>query len=198
MQLTTNPYPKDPEFKPDNSWILLESPTNSWWTQLKAFPFVLINMGIVIVVFFLFKINFTLDFTTLLLSFLIFIPLHEFIHALTFPAPISSSDIYLGFSLKEFMPFAAYTGKMTRTEALWNLIAPFIILSALSFALLTFIPGNSLLKHIVLFNAMASCVDSMDAFRIIRRVPKDALLKDHLESTYWQSVFASKDNQTAQ
>jgi hypothetical protein len=198
MQFTTNPYPRDTEFNPDSSWVLLERPANSWWTQIKAFPFVLINMGVVILVFLLFGINFTLHFNTLILSFLIFIPLHEFIHALTFPVPISSKDIYLGFSLKEFVPFAAYTGKMTRTEALWNLLAPFTITTVFVFGLLIFFPENSLLKHIALFNAMASCVDSMDAFRILKCVPKDALLKEHLENTYWQKVIDSKDQQPIQ
>lgn len=198
MQFTTNPYPKDTHFNPNKGWKLLENTTNTWWIQLRAFPFVLINMGIIILMFWVCNITFSLDFTTLLLSFLILIPLHEFTHALTFPAPIGSSDIYLGFSVKEFVPFAAYTGSMTRKEALWNLMAPFAILSILSFGLLAFLPENSLVKHIVLFNAMASCVDSMDAFQILRRVPQSAVIKSHLDKTYWHSIDDTIENQAGQ
>jgi hypothetical protein len=187
MQLTTNPYPKDPHFTPNKSWQVLESAGNLWWVQLKAFPFVIINMAIIGALFILFRMHFVLDFHTLLWSFLIFIPLHELLHALTFPAPLSSSHIYVGFSFKNVVPFAAFTGIMTKQQAVWNLMAPFVIVTITGFLIIGVFGEQSLVKHIILFNAMAACVDSMDAWKIVRRLPKNARIKTSEDYTYWHS-----------
>jgi len=187
MQLTTNPFPKDPHFTPNGKWHLLGSAGNLWWVQLKAFPFVLINMGIIGALFLLFDIHFALDFDTLLWSFLIFIPLHELLHALTFPASMRSSQIYIGFSVKHFVPFAAFTGSMTKPQTLWNLMAPFIIITFTCFLFLVLFGEHPLVEHVVLFNAMAACVDSEDAWQTCKQVPKDALIRNDQDKTYWKA-----------
>jgi len=185
MKFTFKDHIDTPDFQPDENWNPLQGAKNLWLLQLQAFPFVVLNMGVVILFFWLLKLPFTLITRQLFISFLIFIPLHEFVHALTFPVSLRSSKIYLGFSLQSLVPYADYDGAMTKSRALVNLVAPFFVISGGALIVLVFTDHQPLLEHVALFNAMASCVDMLSAWQIARKVPAGACLRAKNDTTYW-------------
>ena len=130
-------------------------------------------------------INFELNTTTMLISFLIFIPIHEFIHALFFPENLLSKNVFFGFTFKGLAPFAAYVGELKRNTFIKDLLAPFIIISVLGFLYLFLFGRDELIEHIIVFNALGSCADCLGVFLILRQVPKNATVRNKKIRTYW-------------
>ena len=85
MRFILNKFPDDDNFQPDEEWTPLKESSNLWVVQLQAVPFMIVNVALMVTLMRLIGIDFELNTTTMLISFLIFIPIHEFIHALFFP-----------------------------------------------------------------------------------------------------------------
>ncbi len=82
MRFILNKFPDDESFQPDEKWIPLKESSNLWIAQLQALPFMTINVILVIFFMELIGIKFDLNITKMLISFLIFLPIHEIIHVL--------------------------------------------------------------------------------------------------------------------
>lgn len=187
MRFILNKFPDDTNFNPDEDWIPLKESSNLWIIQLQAIPFMVINIGVVIMLMRLIGIRFDFNYTTMLISFLIFLPIHELIHALFFPENLLSENVFFGFTIKGFAPFAAYIGEMKRNTFIKVLLAPFIIISLLGFIYLIIYGSNNLIEHILVFNALGACADCLGVFLILSQVPNNATLRNKEIRTYWRT-----------
>lgn len=185
MRFILNKFPDDESFQPDERWIPLKESSNLWIVQLQALPFMVLNVILMIFFMRIIGFKFELNTTTMLISFLIFMPIHEIIHALFFPENLLSKNVFLGFTFKGFAPFAAYTGEMKRNTFIKVLLAPFIIITLLGFLYLIILGRNELIEHIIVFNALGACADCLGVFLILRQVPKCATVRNKKIKTYW-------------
>lgn len=187
MRFILNKFPDDESFQPDDEWIPLKESSNLWIVQLQAIPFMIVNVILMILLLRAIEIKFELNTTTMLISFLIFMPIHEFIHALFFPENLMSKNVFLGFTFKGIAPFAAYTGEMKRNTFIKSLLAPFIIITLLGFLTLMIFGKNNLIEHIIVFNALGACADCLGVFLLLRQVPQNAMVRNKKIRTYWRN-----------
>jgi hypothetical protein len=186
MKFIINDFPDDENFQPNENWTPLKESSNLWIIQLQALPFMVINAVFVILLMRLMGIVFELNLTTMLISFLLFMPVHELIHALFFPEGLMSDNVYFGFTFKGFAPFAAYLGEMGRNTFIRILLAPLILITVLGFIYLIAFGSNSLVEHILVFNAIGASADCLGVFLILQQVPKNALVRNKKIRTYWR------------
>lgn len=186
MKFVLNDFPDDAAFQPDEAWTPLKESDNMWMVQLQAVPFMIINVAFVVVLMRLIGISFSLNSISMLLSFLIFIPVHEVIHALFFPGNLKSDNVYFGFILKSFAFFAAYLGEMKRNSFISVLLAPFIIITMAGLLYLYLAGSNSLVEHIVVFNALGACADCLGVYLVLKQVPRHAMVRNKKIRTYWR------------
>jgi hypothetical protein len=186
MRFVLNKFPDDENFQPNEEWIPLKESTNLWLIQLQAIPFMIVNVILMLLIMRLIGIDFKLNTTTMLISFLIFMPIHEFIHALFFPENLMSKNVFFGFTFKGLAPFAAYIGEMKRNTFIRVLLAPFFIITLIGFAYLILIGRNELIEHIIVFNALGACADCLGVFLIMRQIPKHSIVRNKMIRTYWK------------
>ena len=126
-------------------WRKLKEPSNLVIATLLSVPFMFINGGIyLLIVFYLynplkelffsgngFELSFTLNIFTLIYFFviLIFMIIHEFIHACFIPNVLKSDKTYWG--INAFFGFVFTTEKIKKNRFLIICIMPFILLSIL-------------------------------------------------------------------
>ncbi|MBN2424787.1 MAG: DUF3267 domain-containing protein [Calditrichaceae bacterium] len=187
MRFILNKFPDDENFQPDEDWTPLKESANLWIVQLQAIPFMIVNVTLMVLFMRLIGVNFELNTMIMLISFLIFMPIHEFIHALFFPEKLWSKNVFFGFTFKGFAPFAAYIGEMKRNTFIKVLLAPFIIITLLGFLYLIIFGRNELIEHIIVFNALGSCADCLCVFLILRQVPQYAKVRNKKIRTYWKN-----------
>lgn len=187
MRFILNKFPDDENFQPDEDWTPLKESSNLWIVQLQALPFMIVNVTLMVLFMRIMGVNFELNTTTMLISFLIFMPIHELIHALFFPENLLSNNVYFGFTFKGLAPFAAYLGEMKRNTFIKVLLAPFIIITLLGFFYLIIFGRNELIEHIIVFNALGACADCLGVFLILKQVPKYASVRNKKIRTYWKN-----------
>lgn len=186
MRFILNDFPDDENFQPGEAWTPLKESADLWVVQLQAVPFMIINVAFVVVLMRLIGISFDLKTTSMLFSFLIFIPVHELIHALFFPENLKSENVFFGFTWKGFAPFAMYIGEMKRNTFIRVLLAPFAIITVAGLLYLLLLGSNSLVEHIIVFNALGACADCLGVFLVLRQVPRNALVRNKKIRTYWR------------
>jgi hypothetical protein len=187
MRFILNNFPDDPDFQPNEDWTPLVESSNLWVIQLQAVPFMIVNVLAVVLCMRLIGIRFELNLTLMLISFLVFMPVHEFIHALFFPEGLRSKNVFFGFTFKGFALFAAYLGEMKRNAFIKVLLAPLVIITLLGFLYLTIFGRNELIEHIIVFNALGACVDCLGVYLIVRQVPKGTVVRNKMIRTYWRA-----------
>lgn len=187
MRFILNKFPDDESFQPDDEWTPLKESSNLWIVQLQALPFMVVNVVLIVLFMKLIGINFELNTTTMLISILIFLPIHEFIHALFFPENLLSKNVFFGFTFKGLAPFVAYNGEMKRNTFIKVLLAPFIIITTVGFLYLIIFGRSELIEHIIVFNALGACADCLGVFMILRQVPKHAIVRNKKIRTYWRN-----------
>lgn len=185
MRFILNKFPDDEGFQPDDEWIPLKESSNLWTVQLQALPFMIVNVILAVFLMRLIGVNFKLNTTTMLISFLVLIPIHELIHAIFFPENLLSKNVFFGFTFKGFAPFAAYIGEMKRNAFIRVLLAPLVIITLLGLLYLIIFEDDELIKHIIVFNALAASADCLGVFLILRQVPKLATVRNKKIRTYW-------------
>lgn len=186
MRFVLNKFPDDETFHPNEEWTPLKESTNLWLIQLQAVPFMIVNVVTMLLIMRLIGIHFVLNTGSMLISFLIFVPVHEFIHALFFPENLWSKNVFFGFTFKGFAPFAAYIGEMKRNTFVRILLAPFIIITVLGFLYLVVFGRNELIEHVIVFNALGASADCLGVFLILRQVPANSVVRNKKIRTYWK------------
>ncbi|GAA0086966.1 DUF3267 domain-containing protein [Clostridium sp. CTA-7] len=182
-------------------WTKLKEPSNLSIATLLSLPFMLVNGGVyLLIVFYLynplkelffsgsgFKLSFTLNIFTLIYFFviLIFMIIHEFIHACFIPNALKSDKTYWGINI--FFGFIFTTEKIRKNRFLIICIMPFILLSiVLPFILniLGWLNGYTIL--LCLINAMGSCVDCLNMCLVMIQVPRGAYIVNNGFETYFK------------
>lgn len=187
MRFILNKFPDDDSFVPGEEWTPLKESSNIWIVQLQAVPIMIINVALMILFMYLMGVRFEFNTTTMLISFLVFTPVHEFIHALFFPENLLSENVFFGFTFKGLAPFAAYTGEMKRITFIKVLLAPIILITIFGFVYLLIVGRNNIVEHVIVFNALGASADCLGVFLILRQVPKNAKVRNKQIRTYWKN-----------
>lgn len=189
MKFILNEFPDDKNFDPKKGWTALKESTNMWVVQIQSLPILLLMLFSVEVLFEIVNIDFSVNFLEMGLAFLIFMPIHELIHAICFPEGMDSENLYFGFSVKGLVFFAAYIGEMERNRFILTLCSPFVIITVVGFLILSIIGSNSLIEHIIMMNAIGSSMDIFNVIKIIRQIPRNAVVKNKRVRTFWKEVY---------
>jgi Putative zincin peptidase len=126
---------------------------------------------------------------------ILFIPIHELIHALCFPDRGLSSRTFIGVWPSRGFFYAHYEGSMPRNRFLLVLAAPFIALSLMPITLIAGLRFLGWLPEIMLSLAWLSLVNSLGAagdligvWRVSSRIPRAAMVRNKGWKTYWKSA----------
>ena len=180
-------------------WKKLKEPSNLLITILLSIPFMLINGVIEILIlnnlyepFQIFIKNpilsfeFRINLWTLLyiLGIIIFMIIHEFLHACFIPGVLSSDKTYWG--INGFFGFVFTHEKIKKGRFLLISIMPFFLLSIiLPFVLNGLGVLNGYIGFLCLINAMGSCVDVFNICLVMRQIPKGANIINNGFETYF-------------
>jgi hypothetical protein len=187
MKFLVDKFPENKDFEPDQTWTMLRESTNLWIIQLRALPFIFINAFMTILILRLLNIHFHYNASAMLAACVIIIPAHELIHALFFPERLGSEKVYFGYISNGFAFYTSYIGEMKRSNLIVVMLAPLVIISLVGYLFLLTVGDNSLVEHIILVNAIGSCVDCLGVFLILRQVPQHAFLRFKEIRTYWRT-----------
>ena len=184
-----------------DAWEKLKEPSNLGIAILLSVPFIFINGAIsMIIAFYLyppmgeflnneqgFNITFKIDLSVILLVFaiLIFMAIHEFLHACFIPNVLKSDKTYWG--INGILGFVFTTEKIKKGRYLLISIMPFFMLSILlPFVLYVLGLLNGYIVFLCLINAMGSCVDCMTMCLVTVQVPNGAYIINNGFETYFK------------
>lgn len=182
-------------------WKKIKEPSNLSLAILASIPFMIINgiifMGIVYYIYpplkdFInsnsgFNITFNINISMLLyvVITLLFMTIHEFIHACFIPNFSKSDKTYWG--INSFVGFVCTTEKIRKGRYILISIMPFILLSII-FPIVLSILGllNKFILFLCLLNAMGSCVDCLNIWIILSQVPNGSYIVNNGFETYYK------------
>ncbi|WAM32795.1 DUF3267 domain-containing protein [Caldicellulosiruptor morganii] len=172
-------------------WIPVKEPKNIWVTQILSMPIGLITAGLIFFISYYFK-GIKLPKPILIYPFAIFlvILLHELIHAMCFPGSIFSENTVIGYWPEAGVYYVHSNEALKRNRYLLVYVAPFFILSVIPTIIMLFLNfiRNDLILLIALLNAIGSCVDIFFTILVLLQVPKEAILVNSEEKTYWKPI----------
>ncbi|MCL6599253.1 MAG: DUF3267 domain-containing protein [Alicyclobacillus macrosporangiidus] len=127
-----------------------------------------------------------------LLALVAIIPVHEFLHAVMFPARLSSNHVMCGFWPEAFVFYAHYDGVVTRCRFICVLLAPFLAISVFPLALLKLfgVDDQAFVLTCAFVNAFGSAGDVLGVLLILFQVPRKAKLRNQGFRTYWKAPEA--------
>ncbi|WP_345240602.1 DUF3267 domain-containing protein [Pontibacillus salipaludis] len=189
MKISTK-LPVSEQFRPEEEgWTMLKEP-NATLAQWIALPIGLFGILLVYLLAVVLGIEEFYQFRfgwNLLLAYAVMLPIHEWLHAVVFPAKLKSDDIYVGVLMKYLVFFAFYTKRMSRNRALAVYLTPFLVLSILPIVVMAVTGVYSLfLFDIAFLNAIGACVDLLAIWMISTQVPKEAVVRNKGYKTYWK------------
>ena len=115
----------------------------------------------------------------------VLIPIHELLHAITYPL-FGRGEVILGYWPQKFYFYAVYTGEISKIRLTTVFVAPFLILSVLPFAIAVHQDNvASWIGLASILNAAFSCADLYFAYLVISQVPWKARLQNNGWKTYW-------------
>lgn len=179
----------------------MKEPSDLGIAILLSVPFMFINAAISITIAFYlypplkellnnkqgFSISFTVNLSTLIyvVIILLFMALHEVIHACFIPNALKSDKIYWGINM--FYGFVFTTEKIKKDRFLIISIMPFILLSLILPFILNILGWlNSYTILLWLINAGGSCVDCLNICLVVIQVPKDSYIVNNGFETYFK------------
>lgn len=182
-------------------WAKLKEPSNLGMVILFSIPFMFINGAVSLFIAFhlypplqeILKIgyepsfSFTVNFFTLIfvVVMLLFLTLHEFLHACFIPNVLKSDKTYWGFN--GFVGFVYTFEKIKRNRFLIISIMPFFLLSiVLPFILNIFGWLNGYTIFLCLLNAMGSCADCLSICLVAIQVPNGSYIVNNGFETYFK------------
>lgn len=182
-------------------WTKIKEPSNLNLSILFSIPFMIINSIIFMAIAYhiypplkdfihsnnTFNITFNINFSTLLyiVITLLFVTIHEFVHACFIPKFLKSDSTYWG--INGFCGFIYTTEKIKKGRYIIISIMPFILLSII-FPLILSILGllNGFVLFLCLLNAMGSSVDFFNVWTIISQVPNGSYIINNGFKTYYK------------
>lgn len=184
-----------------NGWKKIKEPSNLNLAILYSIPFMFINsiifMGIALYIYpslkeYLnsidnFNITLSINLTIIpyILTMLLFISLHEFLHACFIPNFLKSDKIYWG--INGMFAFVYTTEEIKKERYILISIMPFILLSiVLPILLSIFKLLNGFTLFLCFFNAMGSSVDILYIIIILTQVPNGSYIINNGFETYYK------------
>ncbi|WP_175638229.1 DUF3267 domain-containing protein [Metabacillus schmidteae] len=182
----------------NNGWVQMKEPKNVRSAILFSVPLMIVNVLISIGVINIFStislsdfgltsdsISITINFGIILWLALLLI-LHELLHLIFIPNFKKSDKTFVGITL--FGGFVITEEEMSKSRYIFITIAPFIIISVILPLILSVLGLlTPTIKFLILLNAMASSVDMLNLFLIMKQIPKHAILKSNGPDTYWKT-----------
>jgi magnesium-transporting ATPase (P-type) len=184
-----------------DGWTKLKEPSNLVSATFLSIPFMIIN-GIIsiIIAFYLYapirevlnnsselNVTFTINLTFLLyiVAMVLFMALHEFIHAAFIPNLLKSDKTYWG--LNGLFGFVYTTEKIKKNRYFIISVMPFMLLSVILPFLLNVLGYLNLFTlFLCLLNSMGSCVEFLNMFLIATQVPKGSYIINNGLETYFK------------
>ncbi|NKF07640.1 DUF3267 domain-containing protein [Clostridium gasigenes] len=182
-------------------WSKLKEPSNLGIATLLSVPFMLINVASSIAIAFYlypplkellnnkqgFSISITVNLFTLIyvVIILLFMALHEILHACFIPNVLKSDKTYWGINM--FCGFIFTTEKIKKDRFLIISIMPLIMLSLILPFILNisgWLNGYTIL--LCLINAGGSCVDCLNMYLVAIQVPKGSYIFNNGVETYFK------------
>ncbi|MCC8438029.1 DUF3267 domain-containing protein [Brevibacillus sp. M2.1A] len=181
-----------------NEWVPLNEPQSLGRATLLSIPFMLINALIVFGIIHIFSpitleelgltsdsLSISIDFSAIF-SLLALVIIHECLHLIFIPNFLRSEKTWMGLTL--FGGFVATEEKIPKARYILITIAPFILISIMLPVLLGFLGlFTTVLKFMILINAIASSVDMLNLFLVMKQVPRQAILISNGQKTYWKA-----------
>ncbi|KMZ44573.1 MULTISPECIES: DUF3267 domain-containing protein [Bacillales] len=182
-----------------NEWVPLKEPQSLGMATLLSIPFMLINALIAFGIIHIFSpitlqdlgltsdsLSISIDFGVIF-SLLALVIIHECLHMIFIPNFLRSEKTWMGLTL--FGGFVATEEKIPKARYILITVAPFILISVM----LPFLLGfwglfTTVLKFMILINAIASSVDMLNLFLVMKQVPKQASLISNGQKTYWKAL----------
>ena len=132
--------------------------------------------------------------TTLTVILVLFIPIHEMVHALFCPGLGLSENTVVGLWLPKGFLYVYHDGPMTRNRFLFVLIAPYLTLSLLPLALIALLRFIGWMPESVLSLAWTSLLGSLLAggdfasigSLLLSKIPRKALVRNKGQKSYWK------------
>lgn len=187
MKFIKSAYPSSENFNPTTDvWTKSKEPTQ------KVF-FILAFIILVFTILIMHKLRDFLSpsnsYTNILydmIFFLVLIPIHELLHALVFPEPLTSRNVIFGTLLEKGCFYAYYDGEMTKCRFLISIITPFTILTLIPLILVIFGVFNSYLFEFSYINSLFCCGDIISFFIIIFTLPQKSIVRNKGWYTYYR------------
>ncbi|CAM3713288.1 DUF3267 domain-containing protein [Marinicrinis lubricantis] len=155
--------------------------------QLKALPIALMTVVVMTLIYRAYEIEMGDSLLVLLALFIIIVPLHEFIHAFFLPDSLRSDKVFFGLYPKGMAFYVHYEGGLSKTRFLVVMIAPFVILSIVPMIILiVFDLHISYIARMSVLNGLLACVDLLGFSTIVRKIPRNATIRNKGSKTYWK------------
>ncbi len=183
----------------EKGWNKIKEPPNLFTAFLFSIPFILINVLISYLIialvdkeiaeaitelFAVGEWSFTIRFDFIIYSYLLIL-FHEVFHLILIPNFMQSENTYFG--IKPWGGFVFTTEKLSKGRFLLISLGPFLALSVIMPIILGFLGLLSgFLVFLVFLNAMASSVDTLNAFLILIQVPKSAVIVNNGFESYYK------------
>lgn len=183
-----------------SGWKKLDEPSNLIIATLLSLPFIFINGIIEIFILYnlyqpfqlliknqILSFEFNINLWTLLyvLGIMIFMIIHELLHACFIPNVLSSDKTYWG--INGIYGFVFTQEKIIKGRFLLISIMPFLLLSIiLPFVLKPLGILNGYTALLCLINATGSCVDILNICLVMRQVPSGANITNNGFETYFK------------
>lgn len=135
-----------------------------------------------------FSISFNINLSTLpyIFMILVFMSLHEFIHAMCIPNFMKSDKTFWG--INGAFGFVLTTEKLEKGRFIMISVLPYLFLSVLlPFILNAFDLLNAYTAFLCLINAMGSCVDFLNVCLIAFQVPNNACIINNGFETFYKN-----------
>lgn len=197
MRFIYGPIPPSETFKPsDAGWVPLDrSESDRFVIVASAMAMVPLAAGLLV----LFSddastiMRFKADpraFTVFIVSLLLLVPVHEFIHALAYGVPLHSRQLITGIWLSRFAWYVLYDAPLRRRRVLLMSAAPFTVLTTVGVLAVWLVPREwQVAAGFVLLIHTSLCTgDALVLWRLLNQVPKDAFIHNDGWRTYWGRI----------
>ena len=192
-------FPIDENFIPESEGFSpIREPKNLILMQIISLPFAFVLGFAAYLLSVFLKVSTFLTIISFYEIFLLFaliiliIPLHEVAHALFYPERLTSERVIFGFSKKQFLFFAHFSGNIPKWQYLLIYMAPQIFLTILPILLLGFLnlakPIESFIFWICFSNAVFGCGDLLYFMIILFQVPNGSVLRSKGYKTYFKRI----------
>ena len=196
MKFQLGPAPDNTAFADTSAWTKVRMPEIRRW-QLIACPIAVMNMAIVAGLWLwrtpawghLRSMHWPIPISGFILTLVLVLLCHEFIHALLHPQAGDSSQSIIGFWPSRMLLYAIYNGAVTRQRYLVTLLMPFVTLSLVPVILAALLDQYTFwLAYATVLNAFVSSGDILETLTIFKQVPTNATMTRSGWTSYWQTT----------